>query len=186
MSAVNKMQADGMRKRGLQECLIQVKDKHYYENHVEPHLSSFLRFFVKGAVAYYKNKGSIDIPQTMQITAQQETRGDVEDTLMDFVRAKLVPTLPALGNKLLTSEIEKAFKESAEDLVNVTSLDTAVFGKHLKKAIDKMRKEHGGPWTEVYKDQRHVGREKPTFYINVAWRPAELPAEKRYAARSQQ
>lgn len=105
---------------------------------------------------------------------------------MDFVRAKLVPTLPALGNKLLTSEIEKAFKESAEDLINVLSLDTAVFGKHLKKASDKMRKEHSGQWAEVYKDQRHVGHEKPTFYIDVAWRPAELTAEERYAAQSQQ
>ena len=140
---------------------------------------------MEGAVTYYKNKGKINIPKSMQITAQQETRGDLDDTLMDFVRAKLVPTLPALGNKLLTSEIEKAFKESAQDLINVANLDTAVFGKHLKKAIDKMRKEHGGPWTEVYKDQRHVGREKPTFYINVAWRPEELTAEERYAARSQ-
>lgn len=76
-SAVDNAQADQLRKRGLPECLVQViKDKHCYENHVEQHLSTFLRFFVKGDVAYYKNKGSIDIPKRMQITAQQETRGD--------------------------------------------------------------------------------------------------------------
>ena len=95
-------------------------------------------------------------------------------------------TLSLGKDKLLTSETEKAFKESAEDPTNATSWGIAVFGKHLNNAMDKMRKEHSGPWAEVYKDQRHVGCEMPKFYMNVAWRPAELTAEEHYAARSQQ
>ncbi len=50
--AFDKQQADELRKRGAPECLIQVKDEMYFENHVQGHEQAFLRFLVEGAVAF--------------------------------------------------------------------------------------------------------------------------------------
>ncbi len=45
-------QADELRKNGAQESLIQVKDKMYFESHVQGYKQAFLWFFVEGAVGY--------------------------------------------------------------------------------------------------------------------------------------
>jgi P4 family phage/plasmid primase-like protien len=183
--ALEKKQADELRRKGLPECLIQVKDELYYPKHVEPHLSSFLRFMVDGAVTYYENNNHIDIPHSMQITAMQETTTDLKAMLKDFVQARLVPTPPADGKKLMVSEIEDAFKAFAQEFTNVTSLDRAVFGKFLQKAIDARKSENARLWQDVYRDQHRVGGEKPMFWFHLYWRPAELSTEERFANPSQ-
>ena len=179
--AIEKKQADELRQKGLPECLIQVKDELYYPKHVEPHLSSFLRFMVDGAVTYYENNNHINIPHSMQITAIKETTTDPKAMLNDFVQARLVPTRPADGKKLMVSEIEDAFKEFAQESINIFSLDRSVFGKFLQEAMDARKSENAQLWQHVFKDQRSVGKENPTFWFNVCWRPAELSTEERFA-----
>jgi hypothetical protein len=81
-----------------------------------------------------------------------------------------------------SSEIEDVFKEFARETINTSSLDRAVFGKFLQKAIDARKSENAWLWKDVFRDQCQVGTEKPTFWFNVNWRPS---AEERYASPSQ-
>ena len=165
--------------------MIQAKDELYYPNHVQPHLASFLRFMVDGAAAYYKNSNHIGIPRSMQLTAIKETAANPKAMVNDFVQARLVPTPPAECKKLSVSDIEDAFKEFAQETINTLSLDRAVFGKFLHKAMEARKSENAWLWKDVFRDQRQVGTEKPTFWMNVYWRPAELSTEERYASPSQ-
>ena len=100
---------------------------------------------VDGDVTYYKNN-HIDTTHSMQITAMKETTTDLKAMLKDFVQARLVPTPLADGKKLMVSEIEEAFQEFAQESINVTSLDKAVFGKFLQKAIDVRKSENALLW----------------------------------------
>ncbi len=61
--------ADELKSRGAPDCLIQVKDKNYHDNHVLANNQAFLKFFVHGAVAYYENNKHFSIPVSMQKTA---------------------------------------------------------------------------------------------------------------------
>jgi phage/plasmid-associated DNA primase len=179
--AIEKKQADEFRQKGLPECLIQVKDELYYPKHVEPHLSSFLRFMVGGAVTYYENNNHINIPHSMQVTAIKETTSDPKAMLNDFVQARLVPTSPADCKKLMVSEIEDAFKEFAQESINITNLSRAVFGRFLQEAINARKLENARLWQEVFKEQRSVGKDNPTFRRNLYWRPADPSIEERFA-----
>jgi hypothetical protein len=64
----NKQQADELRMRGVPECLIQVKDKLYFQTHVQGHKQAFLQFLVAGAVAFYQTN-HISITASMQAEA---------------------------------------------------------------------------------------------------------------------
>ena len=67
----DKKQIDEYRAQGKPDCLIAPKNVRYFQQHVLPHLQAFLRFFVLGAMEYYKN-GQIEVPQSLKEHQQQE------------------------------------------------------------------------------------------------------------------
>jgi hypothetical protein len=101
--------------------------------------------------------------------------------LNDFVQAGLVPTSPADCKKLMVSEIEDVFKEFAQESINITSLSRAVFGRFLQEAINARKLENARLWQEVFKEQCSVGKDNPTFWCNLYWRPADPSIEERFA-----
>jgi P4 family phage/plasmid primase-like protien len=182
---IEKIQADNLREMGRPECMIQVKDPHYYERCVEPFLPSFFRFYVEGAKKYYANP-KIEIPQRMQASPILGIIADPKVKLREFVRARLVPTAEAEGKRLTVAEIESKFKEYAEGCINVKRLTRATFGKDLATVINEIKAKSPMLWDNVRSDQRVVEKQKIMVYFNLYWRPAELSIEERYASPSRQ
>jgi phage/plasmid-associated DNA primase len=83
----DKVIIDELKEQG-KEHLIGIKDESYYENKVMGNEKAFLRFFIDGAFAYYANKKSIAIPQSMKDQSKYE-RVDQRDYIEGFISARL-------------------------------------------------------------------------------------------------
>ncbi len=175
---VEKQVADELRSRGAPECLIQVKDKNYYDNHVLANKQAFLKFFVQGAVAYYENNKHISIPASMQKTAIQEAF-DTKDALAAFVRERLLPS----PNIMTTIEdIEEAFRKQTQDSINFSSYTRAVFGRQLKAIMDEKKTTSGiSGWKDVYSKQAQLNNRKHTVWVNLWLSPTELQSGQTFA-----
>jgi len=130
------------------EHLIGQKDESYYEDRVQGHLKSFLRFFVLGAVAYYAAGKKIPIPQSMQLQARAEAFYAAE-AVEEFVSDRL---RPKSGERHLVKELYDKFLSVSPDADgDIYSL--ASFGRDLARAIKKRQSQpssHGpGEWGEV-------------------------------------
>jgi P4 family phage/plasmid primase-like protien len=177
--AFDKQQADELRKRGAQECLIQVKDEMYFETHVRGHKQAFLRFLVEGAVAYYQTN-HISIPASMQETAVAEA-SKPSGRLYAFFMQRLSPVD---GASTALEDIEEAFFASVGDSVNRNTYTRPVLGKDLSKII-KDKRTISAEWRNAFSDQRShpVTKERCTLWFNVKLLPPpqELPAAERFA-----
>jgi phage/plasmid-associated DNA primase len=173
-----KQVADELRSRGAPECLIQVKDKNYYDNHVLANIQGFLTFFVQGAVAYYENNKHISIPASMQKTAIQEAF-DTKEALAAFVRERLLPSHDSVTT---VEAIEQAFREYSQDSINISSYTRSVFGKQLKAIIDEMRNTSGIPgWKLPFPKQAQRSGKKYTVWKHLQLSPTELQAGHSFA-----
>ncbi len=166
--------ADELRSRGAPECLIQGKDKNYYDNNVLANKQAFLSFFVQGAVADYENNKHISIPASMQKTAIQEAF-DTKDALAAFVRERLLPS----PNIMTTIEdIEEAFWKHTQDSINVSSYTRAVFGRQLKAIMDEKKITSG---ISGYSKQAQLKNRKHTVWVNLWLSPTELQPGQTFA-----
>jgi phage/plasmid-associated DNA primase len=162
----DKIQIDEYRAQGKPDCLIAQKNVRYFQQHVLPHLQAFLRFFVLGAMEYYKN-GQIEVPQSLKEHQQQELSDKpgavaayVEDHLMCCPDAKLRETDILDDFRKQTNVEELHFKKAA-------------FYTALEGAI-KDKKPGGEGWELVdkYNGRDGSGRKegKGMLYKNLTFR----------------
>lgn len=178
--ALDKAQADELRKRGAPECLIQKKDAKYLANHVRGHEQAFLRFLVLGAVAYYETK-HISVPKSMQHTATTEMTKP-KQRMYAFVMQRLCPSG---GVNTPLDDIEEAFFKHVGDSVNRNTYVRSTLGKHLAQVIAELKKQ-SEEWRSVHSDQKLKPgtTDRHTVWLNVKLLPpAEpaLPAAERFA-----
>ena len=157
---VEKYKADNMH-----ECLIAPKDTFYFEKRVRGHESAFLRFWVLGAMAFYRN-GKIDIPDSLN--EHQRVEFVDKDVMVDDYVEDYLEVAP--GAKTLVADITKDFRDKKG--VGQMTFSDAKFFQALKKAIE----EKGPAWESVTKRNGRVNGTKGMLYDNVSFqeRPGRL------------
>ena len=147
----DKIQVEEYKAQGKPECLIAEKNVRYFEQQVLPHLQGFLRFFVLGAMEYYKS-GAIEIPQSLKEYQKQEL-SDKPGAVAEYVDEHLQLTP---GAKLLQRDILTDFR-------NVTQIEELTFkakdfNEALKNAIAEKSVEWQSPHVKYYNGRDGSGR----------------------------
>jgi len=134
---ISKKKIADYRAQGLPDCLIVQKDNNYFKNHVVGHETSFLRFMVQGAMAYYKTK-SIVIPASLNAQQLVQTL-DKNDAVQAYVMEHL---RICEGEKTSLVAILRHFRATTK-IESITLRDKA-FAALLRSATLEM----GPEWTE--------------------------------------
>ena len=151
---VEKYKADNMH-----ECLIAPKDTFYFEKRVRGHESAFLRFWVLGAMAFYRN-GKIDIPDSLN--EHQRVEFVDKDVMVDDYVEDYLEVAP--GAKTLVADITKDSRDKTG--IGQMTFSDAKFFQALKKAIE----EKGPAWESVTKRNGRVNGTKGMLYDNVSFK----------------
>ena len=134
------IQKDEYKSQGKPECLIGLKDPFYFRDKVLPHLPAFLKFWVQGAVEFYKN-GRLDIPLFLE-EHQHKELSDKSLEVDNYVEEHLVKQMEA---KLLQRDI-------LDDFRKVTKIDELSFKtKDFFTALEKAIQDKGQEWYDVRK-----------------------------------
>jgi len=157
----DRREAEGYRATQMPECLIGKKDRLFFEKHVVGHEASFLRFWVDGAVRYYRDGQRMHIPTSLH---EQMSRQffDAESAVDEFVDERLkVQT----GGKVSVKDLYNEFVRTFPDKVDVVTFDIIKFGTELKRRIEA--KASAG-WDVVKKRNGVCRGEKGMMWVNLA------------------
>ena len=144
-SPADAIQKEEYRSQGKPDCLIGRKDPFYFRNQVKPHAKAFLKFWVDGAVHFYK-AGCLDIPTFLH----EHQRKELSDKSVDVEAYVDEHLVVKPGAKLLQRDIFDDFKRQTE--IEELSFKAKDFFAALQKAIA----EKGPEWQQV---QRYNGRD---------------------------
>jgi len=156
---VSKNKIKEYRAQGKPDCLIVQKDNNYFNNYVVENRTSFLRFFVEGAMHYYKT-GSIPIPASLN--AQQLVQSlDKEQVVQEYALEHL---RFSTGEKTSLKAIRKHFRNTTK--IESITLKDRDFDTSLRNATLNLgpkwveQVQYYNMWTE---DGKGMG------YLNVAF-----------------
>jgi hypothetical protein len=156
---VSKTKIKEYRAQGLPDCLIVQKDNNYFTNYVAEHRVAFLRFFVEGAMQYYKTE-TIPIPASLNAQQLVQTLDKPE-----AVQAYALEHLCICeGEKTSLREITQHFRDTTK--IQSITLKNKAFATLLRAATLEM----GPEWTERVK--YHLMRVKADVgmgYLNVTF-----------------
>jgi len=144
-SPADAIQKEEYRSQGKPDCLIGRKDPFYFRNQVKPHAKAFLKFWVDGAVHFYK-AGCLDIPTFLH----EHQRKELSDKSVDVEAYVDEHLVVKPGAKLLQRDIFDDFKRQTE--IEELSFKAKDFFAALQKAIA----EKGPEFQQV---QRYNGRD---------------------------
>lgn len=122
---------------------------------VAPHLVPFLRFFVLGAMEFYR-KGNIEVPPSLNEFQERELR-DKADAVAEYVDNHLIY---CLGAKLRLPDIVNDFRKITG--IDDMSFSRAKFLEALDKAIvEKAKDEAYNQYRSIVKVNRRDGSGRP-------------------------
>jgi len=155
-----------LRTSDLPTCLIQVKDRQYFEKHVKAHKKSYLKFFVQGAAAFYSKEQGLTIPQSMVLTAREEA-GDKKAMLEAFFieKIRLAPS-----DCLSVADMLQEFKKFAEGTISTEAYSLVQFGAEISKLVEERRKlptQTSVLWTRVHKKQMQSQGKKGMHWVGL-------------------
>jgi len=155
-----------LRTNDLPKCLIQVKDRQYFEKHVKAHKPSYLKFFVQGEAAFYQKGQGLTIPQSMVLTAREEA-GDKKAVLEAFFieKIRLAP-----GDCLSVADMLGEFKKFAEGTISTEAYSLFQFGAEISKLVDERRRlptRTSELWVRVHKKQMQIQGKKGMHWVGL-------------------
>jgi hypothetical protein len=152
--AADRLQMESLIEQG-KGCWIAQKDIFYFRDKVEPHSVSFLRFFVLGAMEFYR-KGNIEVPPSLNEFQERELR-DKADAVAEYVDNHLIY---CLGAKLRLPDIVNDFRKITG--IDDMSFSRAKFLEALDKAIvEKAKDEAYNQYRSIVKVNRRDGSGRP-------------------------
>jgi len=157
----DRREAEHYRSMKMPESLIGEKDRLFFEKHVVGHETSFLKFWVDGAIQYYANGQDMDIPMSLQEQMGRELF-DTESAVDEFVDEKLEVFRDA---KVSVKDLYRQFELMFPGQVDVVTFDLNRFGTELKKRIEA-RASSG--WGVVKKRNGCAGGVKGMVWVNLA------------------
>jgi len=145
--------------QGLPACLIVQKDNNYFKNYVVANRASFLRFFVEGAMQYYKTE-TIQIPPSLNAQQLVQTL-DRDEAVQAYALDHLCISA---GERTSLKAICQHFRDTTK--IESITLKDKTFAAMLRNAT----KEMGPEWDEQVK--YHIMRTKDgngVGYLNVTF-----------------
>jgi phage/plasmid-associated DNA primase len=146
--ARDKIQIDEYRAKGRMDCLIAPKNRFHLQDNILPHATAFLRFWVLGAVEFYKHR-EIEIPRVLQEHQVREL-SDRAEIVENYVEEHLEL---AANAKLLQRDI-------LDDFRRTTQMDELSFKAHdFFKVLEKAISEKGPEWSFQNGVRKYNGRD---------------------------